>query len=90
MGEFMKTVRPSFSRENVTIHKGITPDEVRYIRYYDDKTGERYAKYLPEFKELQLDENLFYTLDNFFGEDMTMVIDWFNDEFNQDAETITY
>ena len=90
MGEFMKTLAPNFSRENVTIHKGITPDEVKYIRYYDDKTGERFAKYLPDFKELELDVSLFNTLDNFFDEDMTMVIDWFNNEFEQDAESITF
>lgn len=90
MSEFMKTIKPNFSKEKVTIHKGITPDELRYIRYYDSKTGERYARYLPSFKELELNEDLFNTLDNFFGEDMTMVIDWFNNEFEQDAESITF
>lgn len=90
MSEFMKTIRPNFSKQGVIIYKGLTPDEVRYVGYYDRQTSKRYAKYLPDFKELQLDRDLFYTLDNFFGEDMTMVIDWFNNEFNQDAESITF
>ena len=90
MSEFMKTIRPNFSRENVTMFRGITPDGVRYLRYYDDKTGERHAKYLPEYQELQLDRDLFNSLEGIFGEDMTMVIDWFNNEFGQYAESITF
>lgn len=90
MSEFMKTIRPNFSKENVSIHRGLTPTELWYIRYYDSETGERHAKYLPEYKELQLDDDLFNTLEGVFGEDMTMVIDWFNNEFGQDAESITF
>ena len=57
------------------------------INYFLDKT---YARYNLWTKELVLNRELFEQLERFFGEDMTYVIDWFNREFTQDAESISF
>jgi hypothetical protein len=57
------------------------------IHYFKDKT---YAKYNLWRKELRLNRNVFEQLERFFGDDMTFVIDWFNKEFNQDAESVSF
>lgn len=90
MGEFMKSLMPNFSRENIDVRKRIRPSGEFYLSYNDKVTEERFAKYHPRLKELQLEEELFDKLEGIFGDEMTAVIDWFNDEFNQDAESITF
>lgn len=90
VGEFMKTLKPNFSRENALIYRGVNTSDTRYVGYYDRKTGEKFAKFFPDYEEIQLETDLFYSLEGIFGEEMTMVIDWFNNEFGEDATTITF
>lgn len=90
MGDLIKTLKPNFSKENVEIYKGMNTNSVRYIKYTDKLTGEFFAKYLPEYKELQLQEDLFHSLNGYFGDDMIVVLNWFNNEFNQDAEMVLF
>lgn len=59
--------------------------------YMDKNTDKKYAVYWHFEKELQLDRKLFERLENFIGgELMTYVIDWFNEEFNEDAESVSF
>jgi hypothetical protein len=90
MGDFMKSLIPNFSRENVDVRRRIRTTGERYLTYNDKETDERFAKYHPYLKELQLEEELFDKLEGIFGDEMTAVIDWFNNEFDQDAESITF
>jgi len=40
---------------------------------------------------LVLNRELFHLLEDYFGEEnMGFIIDWFNKEFDQEAETITF
>ncbi len=67
-----------------------------HILYYGYRDKNRihlivYARYYVWRKELELNMDLFDKLESVLGEElMTGVIDWFNKEFDQDAETVTY
>ena len=67
-----------------------------YILYYGYRDENRmhpivYAKYYVWKKVLELNMDLFDKLESVIGEElMTGVIDWFNKEFDQDAENVTY
>lgn len=50
-----------------------------------------FGKYFFWKKELMLNQELFQNLENFLGEElMVFIIDWFNREFDQDCESITF
>ena len=65
-----------------------------YEEFYDPEIkGNKgvFAKYWVWKEELQLNPELFQRLEGYFGEDMmTYVIDWFNNEFDKDAESVTF
>ena len=67
-----------------------------YILYYGFIDKDRrhyivYAKYYVWLKVLVLNMDLFDKLESVLGDElMTGVIDWFNKEFDQDAETVTF
>lgn len=87
-------VDPEFNAEQAGQELTIINGEESYVTYYK-KTGSKsgrevFARYRVWGKELELNKDLFFTLDDYFGEEMTAVIDWFNQEFNQDAETVNY
>jgi hypothetical protein len=53
--------------------------------------GMYYAKYLIDERALQLHKEVFDMLENFLGEDlMTYVIEWFNEEFGTNAESVSF
>jgi hypothetical protein len=59
------------------------------IHYYIGKNI--FAKYHLWSNTLFLKKDLFYTLEDYFGSDaMSFVLDWFNDEFIQEATTLDY
>ena len=62
---------------------------VNIISWSDD-----YHIYLGKYhygtKELQLSTALFNELEGVFNDEMEYVIDWFNNEFNLNAEYVTY
>ena len=73
-----------------------TDGDNTHILYYGYRDENRkhpivYARYFVWRKELELNMDLFDKLESVLGEElMTGVIDWFNKEFDQDAETVTY
>ena len=87
---FIETIEPNFNKENSEIIKSINTSGTRYILYRDKETGKRFAKYFPDFYELQVETGIFTTLEGLLGDEMTIVIDWFNNEFEQNAEVITF
>jgi len=49
-----------------------------------------YATYREYEKELQLNREIFYSLEGIFGDNMDYVVDWFNYNFGEDAEYVTF
>jgi hypothetical protein len=59
--------------------------------YFDNETDQKYASYHDLKRELHIDPELYNTLYDYLGEDVaTYVIDWFNSEFDTEAEHVTY
>jgi len=92
VGHLVSEVFPNFNREDALSMSWSNGDET-YIEYYDPHIkGNKgvFAKYWLWKEELQLNRELFETLEGHFGDDMTYVIDWFNNEFDRDAESVTF
>ena len=96
--KMVKHVNPEFNAEQAGEEVTILPGENSYVLYYKKqpisqtaKNGDHvFARYYLWKKELELNTDLFFTLEDYFGDEMTAVIDWFNQEFNQDAESVNY
>ena len=92
VGSLVQEIYPNFNRENA-LHMTWSNGDESYEEFYDPEIkGNKgvFAKYWIWKSELQLNRELFQTLENFFGDDMTYVIDWFNDEFDKEAESVTF
>jgi hypothetical protein len=86
--KFIKFKYPDFSKENCHVMKDGNSD-APYLVYFKGK--KEFAKYHLWEKELQLKRELFEDLNNYFESPlMDYFIDWFNQEFSQDAEYITF
>lgn len=86
-------VFPNFNREN-SLKMTWSDGDHSYKEFYDPNIpGHKglFAKYFIWERELQLNTELFKKLESFFGDEkMTFVLDWFNDEFDEEAETVTF
>ena len=92
VGKLIKMKYPNFNKENSLQTTWSNGDE-SYIEFYDPKIkGGKgiFAKYWIWKEELQLNHVLFEFLENHLGEDVTYVLDWFNQEFDKDAQSITF
>lgn len=90
--KFVHSYSPDFNR---SCGKSTNGDgDNAYIMYFiihDDGKIEIFARYYFNHRELALNRELFEMLESVFDEHMmTYVIDWFNKEFNQDAESVTF
>jgi len=88
----IKEVYPNFNKENA-LHMTWSDGDESYEEYYDPeiKGGKGiFARYWIWKEELRLNHKLFETLESYLGEDMTFVIDWFNKEFDKNAESVSY
>jgi hypothetical protein len=96
--KMVQHVEPEFNVKDAAQEETILPGENSYILYYKkqpiSQTAKNkdhvFARYYVSTKVLELNTDLFFTLEDYFGDEMTAVIDWFNQEFNQDAETVNY
>ena len=69
----------------------LSPEAPVPVVDFDNETNHIYASYTPTKRELHMDREIYKTLDNYLGEDAaTYVIDWFNSEFDTDAEHVTF
>ena len=81
---------PNFTEEKAKVETYTNGDDT-YLAYMVSTKRQPVARYYIWKKELVLDMDLFLLLENYFGENgMTYVIDWFNNEFEQDAESVTF
>lgn len=90
--KFMKSFYPDFNREGTEVTKIQIPmSRYHFYTYRDMDDDTLYAKYTDYTRELGLDSEVFDMLETFLGEDlMTFVLEWFNEEFNQNAEHVSY
>lgn len=90
VGKLVTTTYPNFTEDKAEMVPWSDGDRT-YEEYYDPQNSKLiFAKYWIWEEQLQLNSNLFEILQNFFGDDLTFVIDWFNNEFDRDAESVSY
>jgi hypothetical protein len=89
IGEYIKTFYPKFNNNDADYD--VIENGYKYLitTYYDPEDGSFYAKYREQQKELQLSRTMFNELEGTFGDDMDYVVDWFNNEFGENAEYVT-
>ena len=91
----LKSLYPNFNKEGVNIYStGILKDDSYSVtlNYKDKETDEWYMMYDDDDYQILLNRELFETLDNYLsGYDWTDdLVNWFNSEFNKDAEYVTF
>ena len=88
VGEYMNSMYPRFNKKDVSTEE--YEDKRGYsVIYFSD--GPIYlGNYHYGTKELQLSRPLFNELEGLFNDEMEYVIDWFNNEFGENAEYVTY
>jgi len=89
IGEYIKTFYPKFNNNDADYD--VIENGYKYLitTYYDPEDGSFYAKYRDQQRELQLSRTMFNELEGTFGDDMDYVVDWFNNEFGENAEYVT-
>ena len=93
VGKLVKTIEPNFTEEKASVGTHSDGDDT-FLKYFEPRPNYRihtFARYYVWKNELVLSHELFNKLESYLGEgNMTAVIDWFNNEFDQDAETVTF
>ena len=85
IGKMIYEVYPDFAMGKCHI-ENMGNDDDPIIHYFTDKI---FAKYHPWSNTLFLRKELFNKLENYFGADaMSFALDWFNNEFIEDATTL--
>jgi len=80
---YIKTFYPYFNSKDTR--------SGNYVVYFFDPSNDfDYATYREYEKELQLNREIFYSLEGIFGDNMDYVVDWFNYNFGEDAEYVTF
>ena len=90
VGEYINFMHPRFNKKDVTTEEYEDKRGYPVITFYDDENHLYLGKYHYGTKELQLSIGLFNELEGLFNDEMEYVIDWFNNEFNLNAEYVTY
>ena len=89
IGKLIHEVYPNFAKGKCHVENMGNSDDPMF--HYFTKENGVLAKYHPWSNSLYLRKDLFYRLWDYFGEKpMTLVIDWFNNEFDRDAESVSY
>jgi len=91
----LKSLYPNFNKEGVKIYSTGRLKDDSYsvtLRYKDKETDEWYMTYDDDDYVIILNREVFNTLVNYLGgytwEDD--LVNWFNSEFNRDAEYVTF
>lgn len=90
--KIVNILEPNFTEEKAGVASYTGNGDDDYLSYYKKtKPHVQFARYYFWKKELVLARELFESLESYFGDQMmTYVIDWFNNEFEQDAQSVTY
>jgi hypothetical protein len=91
VGQYMNAMYPDFKDGVVDIEEYDRIDGRIWMEVYRNPISEHvYAKYYNSKKELELDLEIANSLESMFNDNMTFVVEWFNNEFGTDAEYVTY
>ena len=88
----LKSLYPNFNKDGAHLkkRKPLFWDAFLY-ECFDNETNQIYASYNPTKGELTMDSEIYKTLENYLGEGAAMnVIEWFNNEFDTEAEYVTF
>lgn len=86
--KYMKNLVPNFSFDGTVINRGKYIYDIPYVNYYDRETLQLYASYFPEYGELRLNKEIYNSLYGLFGDNMILLVSWFNKEFNERAQFV--
>jgi len=88
----LKTLYPNFNKDNASIKKSSSQMGNDVILYDDPETGYPFCSYWIDDRELVLTRELFETFDSYLNMDTWTddLLNWFNNEFNKDAEYVTF
>jgi hypothetical protein len=88
----IRSLYPNFNKEGVYIKKRKPLFwNIPLYEYFDNETDQKYASINKERRELIMNEEVYSTLETYLNEDVAInVIDWFNDEFDTNAEYVTF
>ena len=89
IGKYMKNQYPYFNEYDARQDSGENRLGYMVVSYYDPKDGSYYATFFEQKKELRLSRILFSELAGLFNDEMEYVIDWFNNEFGENAEYVS-
>jgi hypothetical protein len=90
IGKYLNSMYPKFNNNDADYDVIENSHNYLITAYYNPDDDSFYAKYREQQKELQLSRTMFNELEGTFGDDMEYVIDWFNNEFGEDAEYVTF
>ena len=95
VGKMINQIEPHFNAQDAGLL--VERKDGRYeFTYYNQNRNEGdtviFARYDEWTKTLRLNNNIYETLQKYFGEweSALAIIDWFNEEFSRDAENIAY
>lgn len=88
----IRSLYPNFNKEGVYIKKRKPLFwNIPLYEYFDNETDQKYASINKERRELIMNEEVYNTLETYLNEDVAInVIDWFNNEFDTNAEYVTF
>ena len=88
----LNALYPNFNKENASIKYVKSRFNRDVITYDDPETGYPFCSYWIAFRELTLEYELYETLEKYLNQDTfdNDLLNWFNSEFNKDAEFISF
>ena len=92
ISQYMDAMYPDFKDGVVDVEEYDMNGGREFMEVYikPDSDDHVYARYFDRRKELELDLEIANSLESMFNDDMTYVIEWFNNEFGTNAEYVTY
>ena len=90
VGQYLNFMYPRFNKKDVGVYEYEDSRGFPVVVFTDIENGIYLATYHYGTKELQLSRAIFNELEGLLNDDMEYVIDWFNNEFGEDAEYVTF
>jgi len=87
---YLNFMYPIFNNKDVYTEEYSDSRGYPVISFFDNENGIYLGKYYYGDKSLELNRAIFNELEGLFNDDMEYVIDWFNNEFDLNAEYVTY
>lgn len=92
VSQYMDAMYPDFKDGVVDVEEYDMNNGREFMEVYikPDSDDYVYARYFDRRKELELNLEIANSLESMFNDDMTYIIEWFNNEFGTNAEYVTY